>query len=301
MQGKAKGILLTVLSAVFYGLNPLFSKTITTGGCDALTQTFARLLAGTLLFLLPLLLRGGDLRARLRVSRREAKDLLLCSLGYGFIGPLLFASYSYLASGLATTLHFVYPVLVVAACIVFRYERATRRKLICCVLCAAGILCFYTPGGSVSAYGVFLALASGVAWAYYIVHLNSSGLVTMESFKLAFWLCALSTVLVGVFTLFSGGFHWPATALTRGALAGYCCVSTTASLLFQLGNRYIGAQSASMLSTFEPLTSVVIGVLVYHEVLTVRLGIGIFCILLAVFLLTSNAGEQTAKTTKPER
>ena len=129
-----------------------------------------------------------------------------------------------------------------------------------------------------------------MAWAYYIVHLNSSGLVTMAPFKLAFWLCVFSAVLVGGITLAMGEFVWPSTAFTRGALALYCCVSTAASLLFQLGNRFIGAQSASMLSTFEPLTSVVIGILVYHEVLTVRLGIGIFCILLAVFLLAKADG-----------
>ena len=48
-----------------------------------------------------------------------------------------------------------------------------------------------------------------------------------------------------------------------------------------------------MLSTFEPLTSVVIGVLVYHEVLTVRLGLGIVCILLAVCLLAAAKEEKT--------
>ena len=283
---QARGIFLTVLSAVLYGLNPLFSKTINVGGCNSLTQTFARLAAGIVIFFILLVCSGsGSVREKLRLSRRELKDILICCIGYGLIGPLLFASYNYLASGLATTLHFVYPVLVVVACIAFRYERATRRKLVCCALCFAGILCFYTPGGDVSAYGVFLALASGVAWAYYIVHLNSSGLVTMAPFKLAFWLCVFSAVLVGGITLAMGEFVWPSTAFTRGALALYCCVSTAASLLFQLGNRFIGAQSASMLSTFEPLTSVVIGILVYHEVLTVRLGIGIFCILLAVFLL----------------
>ena len=187
-------------------------------------------------------------------------------------------------------------MLVGVACIAFRYERANRRKLVCCALCFAGILCFYTPGGDVSAYGVFLALASGVAWAYYIVHLNSSGLVTMATFKLAFWLCVFSAVLVGCITLAMGEFVWPSTAFTRGALALYCCASTAASLLFQLGNRFIGAQSASMLSTFEPLTSVVIGILVYHEVLTVRLGIGIFCILLAVFLLAKADGTVKEET-----
>ena len=113
---------------------------------------------------------------------------------------------------------------------------------------------------------------------------------------LAFWLCVFSAVLVGGITLAMGEFVWPSTAFTRGALALYCCVSTAASLLFQLGNRFIGAQSASMLSTFEPLTSVVIGILVYHEVLTVRLGIGIFCILLAVFLLAKADGTVKEET-----
>jgi len=243
---QARGIFLTVLSAVLYGLNPLFSKTINVGGCNSLTQTFARLAAGIVIFFILLVCSGsGSVREKLRLSRQELKDILICCIGYGLIGPLLFASYNYLASGLATTLHFVYPVLVVVACIAFRYERANRRKLVCCALCFAGILCFYTPGGDVSAYGVFLALASGVAWAYYIVHLNSSGLVTMAPFKLAFWLCVFSAVLVGGITLAMGEFVWPSTAFTRGALALYCCVSTAASLLFQLGNRFIGAPSAA--------------------------------------------------------
>ena len=238
-------------------------------------------------------------------DNRRALEVVLCRLDMAIqhlnnIGRLrnilVNIGINDLASGLATTLHFVYPVLVVVACIAFRYERANRRKLVCCALCFAGILCFYTPGGDVSAYGVFLALASGVAWAYYIVHLNSSGLVTMAPFKLAFWLCVFSAVLVGGITLAMGEFVWPSTAFTRGALALYCCVSTAASLLFQLGNRFIGAQSASMLSTFEPLTSVVIGILVYHEVLTVRLGIGIFCILLAVFLLAKADGTVKEET-----
>mgnify|MGYP002546245011 CR=1 FL=1 len=212
---QARGIFLTVLSAVLYGLNPLFSKTINVGGCNSLTQTFARLAAGIVIFFILLVCSGsGSVREKLRLSRQELKDILICCIGYGLIGPLLFASYNYLASGLATTLHFVYPVLVV----------------------------------------------------------------------------------VGGITLAMGEFVWPSTAFTRGALALYCCVSTAASLLFQLGNRFIGAQSASMLSTFEPLTSVVIGILVYHEVLTVRLGIGIFCILLAVFLLAKADGTVKEET-----
>ena len=208
---RAKGIFLTVLSAVFYGLNPLFAKTVYTGGCNSLTLTLSRLLAGSVIFLF------------LQLSR----------------------------------------------------------------------------GGSVSARGVFLALASGVAWACYILHLNSSGLVEMAPFKLAFWLCTLSAVLVGAITLGAGQLALPTTPLSWRAIGLFRCVATAASLLFQVGNKYIGAQSASMLSTFEPLTSVVVGILVYHEVLTVRLGIGILCILLAVLLL-AGADEPTEEKAKSE-
>ncbi len=293
MQSKAKGTLLTILSAVFYGLNPLMAKTIYTGGCNATTLSFLRAFTGIFLFLLLYRLTGGK---SLRISRRQLRDVAICSIGYALIGPLLFASYNYLASGLATTVHFVYPVLVVIACILFRYEKPNRRKLLCCALSFAGILCFYTPGGEVSAYGVLLAFASGVAWAFYIVHLNSSGVVNMPPFLLAFWLCLFSAAIIAVIALVSNQFAWPTTALSLGTLGIYCCIAATASLLFQIGNKYIGAQSASMLSTFEPLTSVVIGVLVYHEVLTLRLGVGIVCILLAVFLLASAKEEEPAKT-----
>ena len=294
MPDKVKGTILSILSAVLYGLNPLMTKTVYSGGGNAITVAFSRLSAGALIFLCLLLFSGGgSAREKLRLSRAETKDILVCCIGYASIGPLLFASYNYLASGLATTIHFVYPVLVVAACIAFRYEKPDRRKIICCALCFFGIVCFYTPGGEVSLYGMFLAFASGVAWAYYIVHLNASGVVRLPAFKLAFWLCAASAVLVGVFAAATGQLAWPRTSLSIGTLALYCCIVTAASLFFQIGNRYVGAQSASMLSTFEPLTSVVIGVLVYHEVLTVRLGLGIVCILLAVCLLAAAKEEKT--------
>ena len=59
---QARGIFLTVLSAVLYGLNPLFSKTINVGGCNSLTQTFARLAAGIVIFFILLVCSGSGSR-----------------------------------------------------------------------------------------------------------------------------------------------------------------------------------------------------------------------------------------------
>lgn len=239
MQDKAKGTVLSILSAVFYGLNPLFAKTIIASGSNAMTLSFARVCSGAVLFGLFHWLGEGKSFA---VTQKQRKDILICCLGYALIGPLLFASYRYLASGLATTIHFVYPVLVVAACIAFRYEKASRRKIVCCALCFLGILCFYTPGGEVSAYGVLLAFASGVVWAFYIVHLNASGVVgEVPPFLLAFWLSVYSAVILGVLTAAGGQLAWPATPLGWGAMGIYGGVTAAASLLFLVGNKYIGA------------------------------------------------------------
>lgn len=140
---QARGIFLTVLSAVLYGLNPLFSKTINVGGCNSLTQTFARLAAGIVIFFILLVCSGsGSVREKLRLSRQELKDILICCIGYGLIGPLLFASYNYLASGLATTLHFVYPVLVVVAWhrLPLRKGEPPQARLLRAVLCRHPVL-----------------------------------------------------------------------------------------------------------------------------------------------------------------
>ena len=142
---QARGIFLTVLSAVLYGLNPLFSKTINVGGCNSLTQTFARLAAGIVIFFILLVCSGsGSVREKLRLSRQELKDILICCIGYGLIGPLLFASYNYLASGLATTLHFVYPVLVVSPASPFATKGRTAASS-SAARCALPASCASTP------------------------------------------------------------------------------------------------------------------------------------------------------------
>lgn len=84
------------------------------------------------------------MREKLRLSRQELKDILICCIGYGLIGPLLFASYNYLASGLATTLHFVYPVLVVVAASPSATKGRTAASSSACALCFAGF-CASTP------------------------------------------------------------------------------------------------------------------------------------------------------------
>lgn len=276
--------MLTILSAVLWGLNPLFARTVYAGGGNAATLSFFRMFLGAGFMALA---HFGLTRTGLSVTRAELKKLLLCSVGYAATPVLLLSSYNYLPSGLSTTIHFVYPVLVIAGSILFCHEKVSRLKLLCCGLCAAGIVCFYTPGGAISVFGIGIAFVSGVTYAFYIVYLSASGLLNMPVYKLTAYLNLISAVLIGAFTVLTRQVALPATPVSTGVLLCFALVAAAASVAFQLGTKYIGPQSSSLLSTFEPLTSVVVGILVYHEVLTLRSLLGIVCILLSVVLLSA--------------
>lgn len=117
---KAKGYIYVIISGILFGCMPLYAKTIYNNGCTPLSLVFYR-------FLLPipfLYLICKRLKVDLKVSKEEIKDLSLISiLGYSATPILLYSSYNYIPSGLSTSLHFIYPVIVTVACIVIYRER----------------------------------------------------------------------------------------------------------------------------------------------------------------------------------
>ena len=192
------------------------------------------------------------------MDRNEFKKLFFCAQGYFLTPYLLWSSYNYIPSGMATTIHFVYPVLVLIGSIVFYHEKLTGKKAVSCPFCVMGILCLCQTDGTISLMGFLIAFVSGIG--------------TAELFLIALW--------TGKFTLSVAPAGWVLTvifALSAGVIA---------STAFQLGTKYIGAQNASVLSTFEPLTSVIVGVIVYHEVMTGRTIAGITAILLSVIVVS---------------
>ena len=283
-NGRSFGYLISVTSAVIFGLMPLLTKTVYQSGANSYTAAFMRMLVGTAVFLL---LHRLTEKTALSVNKKELKQLLIFAIGYGTTPILLYTSYNYLASGLATTLHFVYPVLVVAGSVLCGLAKLTRRKVICCILCMAGIIAFYTPGGEVSLKGILIALASGVMCAFYTIYLEASDLLRMEPYKLAFWNHGFGMLIIGVCALLLRKFCWPGTAggWTFALLLGLA--TAAASFLYQQSEKYIGAQDTALLATFEPLTSIIIGYFVYAEPLTGRNIAGIICILLSVILLST--------------
>ncbi len=283
MDTRTKGFLATVISATFFGFIPLMVKVVCSGGGNTLTAAFYR-------FALSLPVLYIYLKCKkipMGITKTQLRDIILITVfGYGGTTLILFSSYNYIPLGMATTIHFTYPVFTILGCLIFLHEKVRVSKIAAVALSFSGILFFYNADGSVSAPGVALAFVSGMTYAFYTIYLRESSLKDMDSVKLIFCLNTVGAVMMGAVALITGDFTVGLTP-TAWAVAVFLAVSASfiGVLGYQVGVKYIGPQNTSILSTFEPITSVIVGVLVYNEGFSLRTLLGCLCILSSVIIV----------------
>lgn len=280
---KYQGYIYTILSAIIFGLMPLAAKIIYQNGSNSITLTFHRLL-----FSAPVLYFLARSRSpkSLRISKNQLSKLILLSLGYVSTPLLLLSSYNFISSGTATTIHFVYPVLVLLSCAIFFKEKITFVRGLSTLLCMLGLLTFYTPGDDFAVLGLFISFMSGITYAFYIIYFSKSDLKNIDTFTVAFYLSLIGSIELLLISVATNTLTFNLTG-TAWLLSIFFAIATSglATILFQNGTMLIGPQKSSLLSTFEPLTSVIVGMLVFHETLGISSIIGIFLILTSVVLL----------------
>ena len=282
-----------ILSAVLFGTMPLMAKRAFALGSNAYTTAFGRFVTGAAIAGLVILLCP---KQTIRINKKQFRTLLLLSLFYAATPVLLYSSYQSIDSGLASTLHFTYPVAVMLLSALLFHEQIGRRELLCAILCMAGVLLLYTPGSKADGSGMIIAALSGLVYAGYIVLLGKSGLKGLSVLTMTFWLSLLSAAEIFVFSLCTGNLALDLPKEVWLPYLGLGLFATVLALaLFQIGVFLSGPVKASLLSTFEPLTGVVIGILVFHETLTIKSACGLLQILLAVILLALPAEKQVYK------
>ncbi len=294
MNERVKGYLCVAASAVLYGLNPIAAKYAYAGGANPLNLLLLRGAAVVPLFVYALI-RGEDMSPP---RGKQARDIGILGLAGMFLTPLfLFLSYTYIPSGAATSLHYVYCVLTLIVCVVFYREKFDSIKAACVALCVLGVFMIYAPDGMDSALGVALALASAVTFAAYTVYLDKSGLHRLSPVKLQVFCQCVALPFSFAYAAATGALSFKMSAPAWGAALGYfmfgACI---AGLLFQRGVHYIGAQRSAILSTLEPLTSAVLGVALFYENITWRAALGMAAILAAAVLITAADGLRERRT-----
>ena len=283
MNTRTKGLLATMISAVFFGFIPLFVKTICAGGGNSVSAAFYRFFLSVPILYIYLKAQGISMR----VTRTEfAKIALITIFGYGGTAVLLFSSYNFIPSGMSTTIHFMYPVFTILGCMIFFKEKVSPLKLLCVALCFGGILLFYNGESGGSVLGMALSFLSGVTYAFYTIYLEKSGLQKMENLKLIFYMNTVAAAMILVMALLTAQFTLRLPPLAGGTAVFFATATSLFGVLgYQIGVKCIGPQNAAILSTFEPITSVIVGVLVYREAFSARTLLGCLCVLSAVVIV----------------
>ena len=284
MQSKLKGYLCGIGAAVCYGTNPLGALYLYEDGINANSVLFYR-------FALAVVMLGMLMVARrksLKVSRRELS--LLCALGVVF-------STSSIDAGIASTLLFVYPVMVAVIMALLFKERLPAVSVFAIMLALSGIAMLYhgDGGATLSTRGVMLVMFSSLSYAVYIVVVNKSPL-RMSSMKLTFYVLffGMLTVLTNSFIT---GLHIQMLTTPRMWSCAFmlALLPTVFSLvLMTISVHETGSTPTAVMGALEPLTAVVIGVAVFGEQLTPRLAAGIVLILTAVIMII--AGKSLFQT-----
>ncbi len=280
---KIKGYIYVALSAVVYGCMPLMAVNIYADGVNSISLVLLRSLLAVPAFFVLAVAKKVDLRIKTRDLLKTAGVFVM---GSAVTPVLLFSSYNYISTGTATTLHFVYPALVVVGCALLFKEPAGKVQCLCALLCCVGAMMFCSFDGSFNFTGAGLAVVSGVTYAAYMIGLEKSGAGEIQPLKYCLYGSLGCSILMAVITASTGSLKLPQSAKGWAISAFFAImVMLVAVMFFQIGVGFIGSKRAAILSTFEPITGMLVGVLVFNEPFGIKSAIGTVAILSSVVLL----------------
>lgn len=292
MNGKAKGYILGAIAAAAYGMNPLFALPLYQSGMDPDSVLFFRYL-----FAIPIL--GIMIKARgrsFRLKQKEILTLVVLGLLMALSSLTLFQSYNYMDAGIASTLLFVYPIMVALIMVAFFKERITFLTMVCILMALGGIaLLFKGDGGSpLSRTGILLVMASALSYAIYIVGVNRPVLKEVATLSITFYVLLFGLSLFLVRANFGESLVMPQKWYLWFNLVALAVFPTAISFICTTSAiQYIGSTPTAILGALEPVTAVFFGVMVFGETLTFRIISGIILIILAVILIIVGSNVKT--------
>lgn len=272
-----------IITGITYGLNPLFGIPLIEGGATIEAILFFR-------YGIAVVLLGAFLlvtKQSFKVEPKQAAILLLLGVLYTTSSICLFEAYNYIASGLATTLVFLFPVFV-ALIMAFLGVVPSWPVWASIVATFIGVIIMTQGEGSeaTNPIGVMLSIGSALAYALFIITINrSKSISSISNTILTFYALLVGTAIFLGKTIISGG------EITTGlenlsswsnliGLAILPTIISTATLA--IATRNIGATKASVLGVFEPITAILVGTLIFGEALTPNIIIGILIAIIAV-------------------
>jgi len=279
-MNRIVGIILVVVSAAGFGTLAIFGRYAYADAMDALTISSLRFSLAAIPTLVLLAVR------RERFPRGSVLLRLIAMGVLGYVGAAFayLAALKYASAGLVALLLYLYPTFVTLLAVVVLKEPFTGVKGLALGLALMGTALAVGPLSG-QALGVLFAVTSAALYAIYIIIGTDvmKSVSPVQSSAVIFATAGIGNTVLLMVT----GPHLPATGRGWAAIAGLVVITTLIPVVaFLAGLKRIGPTNAAMLSTLEPVVTVVLASWLLHEMLTPVTLLGGGLILTAVLMLT---------------
>ena len=282
---KIKGVVCGIVAAITYGLNPLGALNLYAQNINPDSVLFYRYGLSVIILSGIMLLQ----KQTFAITRKELGITVTLGVIFAISSIALFGSFKYMDAGIASTILFIYPVIVAIIMATFFKEKINIITVFSILLSLMGIGFLYQDdsGGTLSTIGVLLVILSSLAYAVYIVIVNKSS-INLSPVKMTFYVMVFGTITIIIHSLFDTTNHLQ--ILTTPTMWGWAIMlailPTVVSLvLMVIAVKEIGSTPTAIMGALEPVTAVVISVTIFNGIFTMRLAWGILMILLGVTLI----------------
>ncbi len=281
---------MALIASVSYGLIPLFMLPLKAVHFPLESTLFYRFIIAALMLLGYILYT----KESLKVTLKEGGYLVL--LGGLFAGgsQFLFLGYDHSTPGIASTILFVYPVIVALIMFFFFHEKLRVLTLISLLVTTLGValLSLKEDNSGFNFLGVFYAVLSALCYAIYIVVVNKAQ-INASGFKLTFYSLLFSAIFFLGSALYKDGGVADLNGFVLLNISSFALITTVISMTALVyAVKLIGSTPASIMGALEPVIAVGISVWLFHEKMTLNLVLGVLVILTGVIIsMVANRGN----------
>lgn len=285
-KNKLMGIFYIVLSSIGFGIMPVLVKLAYKGGANPMNTLVLRFTFASLLLLAYI----KSKKISLKISKEQIKVIFFMgACGYSMTAILIFFAFNFIDVGIAGMILHSYPLMVMILSVIIYKEKFRFKKLICVLMTFSGIAVMVDFKGraNISVLGVILVLLSAFAYAIYCIGASHKAIKGLNSYVVTFYISCISAVMGGVIGLATNSFREPISLYGIGAILMIAVISTVVALMaFLKGVKIIGPTNAAVFSALEPIVSLVLGVMILGEEISVKIIIGSILVISSMIILT---------------
>ena len=283
-----EGYILAAVAAAAYGTNPAFAIPLYEQGMNPNSVLLFRYLLG--LPIIAFIMKKRNITFMLR--KDELPQVVILGILMALSSLTLFESYKYMNSGIASTLLFVYPIMVAVLMIFIFHEKFKISVGLCLAIMSVGLFLLMKPQGdsSLSLIGVLLVMLSAGTYAVYIILVNVSKTVkNIPTTKLLFYVLLTGTVLYIIMIPLGVELTYPTRNAGWWSLIALAIIPTVISLACTTrAIQLIGSTPTAIFGALEPVSAVILSVTFLNQTITAREIIGGVLIILATTIVVAD-------------